>query len=834
MDEVNFNHVLLVSAEWGLVIPLKLENDWTVSPGIKPNVNTAIIPYTSWDLIANIENFYLRSVKWDVRFFFKDSPYNPDTGRLIDPSSDAGDVVLRQHYLIDVEAMTIGMPVDAPVTTRRVVEYRVYIADRRQQFFSPRGGAMFDGEINKVPAVLLPKEKGGGVVDQNGQPLLTRQQCIRRCLKAMGIDQETIVPQGFSDYPAPANLKWMGNHAPTEFAKMVEEADHAIALQPDGKLKIVKVNDVNAAPPTIPPELALPVLKVPHFDRRGATVIITSAPSPIINNVELKGPSEDTWSFVIRDVTQVWEKPEVTQFFIRSWLETPQDAMRNGCENVEKNSSFTTMGLKEQVKTDLFRCIRLNADNYGPTPFVTSVYAAPDPGQSSAESGLVLAKPVSDPYVIGKLATQDRDRCWRNAAYNTIRISEILDNGKVLIAATPLGSVDKDAAIDIRDGFVKPDDNSLTLRVSFEAWKQVEGDDPNAGVQWQPEFFKVGFTQDVGGIRKLTTEEFNTALYDPETLLLSHPELIQFRKNGEDVNLAKLEQQAETIAERLIKDSGNPPEVWEAIGFVKAELSGKVSEIKYSQEKLLTTLTLYGWHKPTMRYGEQKTEDEGKAPGKGKGGTGISATSGGAYAGQAAIEPNRTAMGLTGSQRPLTTVTPPPFTPAVDTCVLVRITDKITARGYKGVVLMGRATAPTFAIAADPIAKIIDGPKCFVVNAAEPDVSKPTHFLPLGEIYVGKVIGSNDDGPIVEVDCLRCGASDNLKIGKADTSTVAEDDTNVEGAQSKEMFLNVLTRIASDDSAVWGYFRQLRVACGRITDVTGENKVLIANLGDCS
>src|SRR5687767_5208190 len=123
-----FNFVRFV-VDGGPTLALSLESDFVLSAGVQPNINTAVVPWEQYDLLQN----------------------NPDrTGRLefyFNRSSLTPDYTIQKISIIRVEALEAGMTVKSG-GQRRFIKYRLYLADRRHKFVSPRGGNLRVGRVN--------------------------------------------------------------------------------------------------------------------------------------------------------------------------------------------------------------------------------------------------------------------------------------------------------------------------------------------------------------------------------------------------------------------------------------------------------------------------------------------------------------------------------------------------------------------------------------------------------------------------------------------------------------------------------------------------------------
>jgi hypothetical protein len=122
--------------------------------------------------------------------------------------------------LVDIEPLEVRVPVGA--TAPRMTEYRLSFADGRERFVAPRGGRVRLGLVNPGPkaaeglgAAPARQEEGDRGRD-DAEP-----EMIRECLRAMGLPL-TSAPRRLEAIDPPRDVKWFGNHAPTELAKLLE------------------------------------------------------------------------------------------------------------------------------------------------------------------------------------------------------------------------------------------------------------------------------------------------------------------------------------------------------------------------------------------------------------------------------------------------------------------------------------------------------------------------------------------------------------------------------------------------------------------------------------
>ena len=118
---------------------------------------------------------------------------------------------------------------------------------------------------------------------------------IGLCLTAMGYP-DVEVPDAVDDVDAPQDLKWFGNHPPTELAKLLDRVGHEFVPGLDGTPTIQPLGD--GGQPSPPAADVVADLSIPTVDWRGKIVVFTSAPTAAVNTWELYGPDPDVLDFV--------------------------------------------------------------------------------------------------------------------------------------------------------------------------------------------------------------------------------------------------------------------------------------------------------------------------------------------------------------------------------------------------------------------------------------------------------------------------------------------------------------------------------------------------------
>lgn len=131
MAEKRHNLVTFRPAGGGARIFLKLEGKFTLSVGMTPNVNRAVVPFSEFEKLKSGSAF---SDAGTVEFWFSASPAS---------GGSTPDHAISGVSIIDVEPLQIGTIKGQ--ASPCVVEYRLYLADLRQRFLPPQGRAALAG-----------------------------------------------------------------------------------------------------------------------------------------------------------------------------------------------------------------------------------------------------------------------------------------------------------------------------------------------------------------------------------------------------------------------------------------------------------------------------------------------------------------------------------------------------------------------------------------------------------------------------------------------------------------------------------------------------------------
>jgi hypothetical protein len=782
--QVYFQPTSGAGAGAGASVQLNLENEWTISPGLKPNVNTALVPYAEFDKVTNSLD-----QEGSVLFYFN----NPPGG------SAGADVTLGHHKIVDVEPTKYGRPNDG--TAARVVEYRVFISDRRERFVHPRGGYLVAGEINKRP---IAQDSDLGEIDANRQKTRNTDEVIGLCLKAMGIAEE-ITFEDLQHAQKIYDLQWYGNHAPTELEKILQQLGYVFILKANGKFSIERLGE--GEKPQIPFTQAMPVMTLPAIDRRGKAVVFISAPNPILDTIRIDGPDDNTFYYVIEDTDGKWKKIDEAKIFNKK---KPEDVMAGDFKDIDEE-------YRQRVIDQLFRCVALSFDSYGPTPIRRWISERDKtPADIELKANIALYSLQDGMFVNG-------------GGFTRVAIDHLYDNGRVIHTVDRLVKLPSgNAAPDLFATAKRLAFKDMSLRCTREVWDVQSG-------RWVPKFFMVGFQQKTGApsssLDQLDESACLNVLATPDGIAVPRPDLVLLRKDGDDQNKDDLVERARLSAPLFVRGSGQQPQLQQAVGFVQGNLSGATSEIRYSQDQLLTSFMVNSFFLPRGTYLRRQKEDA-KAGG---------ISGGNAYPKQAETALDRAAQGAGSAAQPVAPIMPAAPTPSPRIAVEVNLVGNSAGRGkYYG----GFVTGPSKANPDDPLREPEGRTKgtsgVEILNLREDAAvifdAGPDHFLPPG-IYQGHFVGGGSGGAIVEIDSDRCGGTSTVNLSYTTATDETAQSSHVENADRKSVTLTMPSRTvynASGDKAEYQMYRTWTVDCGKITNIGGEFRVKVFDTEPCS
>lgn len=802
---VRFNRVRFVRAS-GQSCNLALTAPWVRTCGVGPDVNVAIVLASELEAMGDVTK-----LNGTIEFYFK--------------VFGVADVRLENHWVVDIQpeewgiVATEGQPKPDPLKTApRIISYKVSFADGRENFAFPFGGHLAEGEINKEPFRIASSADGGGVVDANGQDPLNPQRLAQICLEAMGLDP-TKAPNSLSDQAPINNVEWRGSHAATELEKILVATKHAMRCKADGTIDLVQIG--KGTGPSVPADQMLAELPFQGVERRGRSVVFTSAPNAILETKTIVGPMQDasgggvlagdettstdtnTWQFVVLDKDRVWKPIKESSFYKTA----------NPLDSIKKDFSDIDETYRDLVRTTLYRCVRLNPKTFGPAPIRAEMV--------SNEQGNTILQ-VSGIEFKAKLAIRNAQGVWDNSQdlVPTV-VTNVLDNGRIICVAERLLQV-SGATADPKTAAQEIGDNDLSVRCTRERYEQ---DDKG---RWLPKYFWVGFTQQLGKIATLDEDGVNNVMASADAVIVRRPDLRLVVIDDVEVNRGKLEDIAGGLAPAYVA-SGDPAKMVYAAGFVAGETDGLVAKITYDQDKVMTALHVATFFFPGSDYLAPTLE-------VGKQGAGEK------FPLQAATQPSRSAAGDSGATLSSVPVMPFPPSDVPPGMVKVWLTTNAAGRGrYKGDLVGGASTADESKAESQPDGMTSPNDhKVLITNLredkAEISTTGPDHMLPLNQYYLGKIVGGGTAGTKVEIDCDRCNfAGANTSLIHIDVGTTDPFTDSVENSDRKLMQMSILTRVVDSpgDNAFYAFYRVLDIQCGRIASVSAETQRTVFTTGDC-
>ncbi len=632
----------------GPTLTLKLDGEWVISCGLEPNINRAIVPFTEFDKLPagpsgggpNPDQI------GTINFYYSADP----------AKGGKPDYSIQNVRIVDVAANLVAECKATPAgkSTLRIAEYVLFFADFREKIVPPRGGRLLDGPLNI------------GSDDINyPTPLASphdNQDLAHRCLKAMGLDNE--VPDAVKSFHPLMNLQWHGAHAPTELAKILEHCNAVFAPQSSGEGLVFTTGSGDL--PSVSQDRKEYQLTLPGIDRRGKTVIFSSAPTAVCDTYQLSGVDHTTGG----------SNPLI--YMCKS-------AGPSGAWGPMGPSQASNIQNHSPYPPDAYRALQINPDTFDPRlrPVLRRVFSSDSVPNRSALT------------VSATIATQDLGGAWNNSTDTNIDVTHVYE-GNIIVLAQRLGKVSTPDTGNV-DGQFEEIDSGPLVTVTVESTAPC----PSNNVLLVREFFYSGWRRDAGTgtPTQLSDDEVNNALADPgqDVVIIHRPEMRLVRNqtgasditqkysSGETDNKADLTTRCQQLADRYLRGSGSPAVEIAAKGFLSAEVNGKVAEIRIDQDRCRTVFKVQTWWIPSGQTGKLAHGEGGFAGGGGGGGSGGAAATGGkaggspgvpgggspsggsthslgsgTYPGQDQTHHESLATGATQARQPLVTTTHPP------------------------------------------------------------------------------------------------------------------------------------------------------------------------------
>jgi hypothetical protein len=723
----------------GTRIALTLDGAWRLSAGLKPDTNSALVPYTEWDKLG------VPDAEGTIEFWFTTPPGDAEG----DPGvGGQPDVSLDGWRIVEVRSSKIGIPLGQ--TAPRVIEYHVFFQDGREQFVEPRGGRLRLGLIN---AGAAPADDADAQV-----PEMSLSQLIQACVSKMGATVDGSLPADVDQVDAPRDLKWFGNHAPSELAKLLDLAGLAFCPQSDGTFNLQRVT--NDGTPQITGGTLLPEVPIPAIDRRGKIVIFSSFPLPITETLTLEGPRDDQWQFVVQDSIGRWKAPA-------------------DCDLVNNNGGLLAQWQKKFADVDLKYRARITGQAYrfirlgdGSNPPAGEASRPLPPAQQSPVLNRLIQQDgsVSDLTVTAKVATFDqKSGQWSNTSGVTVPArfksgSNILELGSALIQVSQPTN-------DLWGGAQELSKGDVQVTFTIPQYEQVQSaTGSGAGANWQPKYFHVGFQRSGGGVTQLSDDAVANALDGGarDAVVIPCGELLRLRVyNDNPANKADLVALAQGWADRLLANANKPMRVIEAAGFASCEISGLVSEIEWDQEHVRTAVGVNNWYRPAgVIDAATLGQLEGRSGGNAQGEAGAGAAAG-AFPLESLTQSTRQSLGEPGATLPMVPLQPiaAPPAPPPETAI-AQVGDFIGAGAYNGTLMLGdiddEQTASDLTMANEGLTF---GPSCLILVTEEDsavvdgfgNAPKGVQRLMHGSYVTGVMRGTSNEDPPRPIVVVRGG-----------------------------------------------------------------------------
>ena len=613
---------------------LKLDGGWKRTAGLKPDINRAFVSYHEFAKLGGDAN-----VIGTVEFWYTASPVG-----------GTPDVALKGERIVAVEASGQGVTPDTATTGSTTYEYLVFFADFRERWVSPRGGRLEMGVFNQGPPARAsigprPYNPDDDPATLERGPQLDLRDMINLCLAKMG-SGGIALPKAVDGIDAPRDVKWFGNHAPTELEKLLSLCGCVLCPELDGTPSIQAMT--NQGTPTFPAGEQLPTQSIPKVDRRGKYVVFSSYPSRAIgtqtdsvNPTLAATDSSLDWQFVCQDKAGNWVQLWKCDLITAAYPDV-LTALRDEFYLVDPV-------YKERVFAQAMSCIRaLQQPPAAVSPVLNRRFEA---------DGLDYAIQVK-----AAIAVQSSGD-WANAA-SPIEIAASHRNDQdVLFLSSKLiqiGSATSTTPFLYRN-ISGP--APFTVRYSYEMSQplDVEVKGSNA-IRYFPLYFHVGFVAGgaaggVGGnVTQMSDDDVENAIdgNTGDAIILTRPQWRLLNVDGEDVNRDALVAKGQAEAGKYLADASVPDRICASRGFSPVAPSGLVTEVEWDQVSLKTTCRLADWFSVAGNLSEQhelrKEERAGVAGAE-------------TYPNQGITESTRTANFEAGATQPVLPISPQPMPP---------------------------------------------------------------------------------------------------------------------------------------------------------------------------
>lgn len=559
----------------------KLDGEFVWTTGLSPGVLQLLVPRSEF---SKLGGDYTGVV--DVEFYFRN-----------DPAQGTPDFELKNWNIWDNEETDWGQ--DQASGTVGVMERRLTLLDFRRIYRRGQGGLLTVGLLNETrPSGNTPANP-----DDPTLPLVTLYDAIVLCLNAMQLGSLIpLVPDGLRVITAPRDLDWRGAHAPTELAKLLEMADLVFCPKADGTPTIAQIdptrpitvpNSVNepadGGEPAVSHELSWETVYL--LDDRPDLVIVTSAPAYSVKQTSLIGINAATIDFVGLE-TDGALKPLAQLSYSGGSAQTLSEVIADGWQFGDADTYMA-------AQRSAFRLLQVSHQPQGETPNINK-RRLPILTRL-AEIGYVVGADESQverylrPSLFAKCAMLDNGG-WRNQTQRRLIPCDVFDPATGTVRSDLiLGTVDPNPAASSTRGFVGlQGTDDVELRFAHEARDE---DQPHKQF-----YVSVWATNDAGQIVQIQNEpDVLAALVNPASFVISAPELRAFVIEGIQINRFWLDKHAEQLARSVLTRGARQVATRRFRGFHLFEPSGQISEVRISQDQLLTAIDVNRHFLPRAR-----------------------------------------------------------------------------------------------------------------------------------------------------------------------------------------------------------------------------------------
>lgn len=562
-------------------VTLKLDAPWKLKTGLKADVNVGTCSWREFDKLLTVQP--------------TDENPTPEIHTrgsicLYYSNADVPDLVLPDITLVEVVPLATARirkpdaedPDGLPISELREVSYRLFFADWRADLQSSRCGWLTQGDVNKDDADLV-----------------SNITLVRRCLQAMRYGDWDL-PATLGTLPAVRNLQWHGASAVAELGKILEATGHVFCpVIPPGEVpegvdpaivnRLIQRLGIGSEP-VIPADRMLRGFEMGGLNRI-KSVIITSAPTPIIDTYTSDMTGGPKWYFVASDKDGKY-KP---------LAEIPELGSINDAERHvrEKFSRVADKSRAQQLYKECFRFLQLDPASFPPgrVPVLKkqlrNLAAGNDPEHLNADKNSVVYSAVC---VYARVAIWT-GLSWKNTNA-PIRVPVIWMNDQNMIYFQDrIGVVDTAGEVeDFDEHFTQIVD--FKIEFSIERWDKAEQ---------RKEYLVFGFnnlTGDGSLAKRIPDEEAKSLfLYggDNDAVVVQMPSLRDVRINGQGTPGADLVAAAQQRATFVLHATQKPIKHLLARGFIAAELSGRCNEIEYDTEAMVTRFKINQYYVPSMQ-----------------------------------------------------------------------------------------------------------------------------------------------------------------------------------------------------------------------------------------